>query len=57
MNKNFDRLLDEKIPLLIPVEIMEDYNEVTNENLRAKTRATSLRRCLEGSIQLFYREK
>lgn len=57
MNKKFDRLLDEKIPLLIPVEIMEDYNEVTNENLRAKTRATSLRRCLEGSIQLFYREK
>ncbi|WHX25651.1 hypothetical protein QNH47_16180 [Virgibacillus halodenitrificans] len=57
MNENFDRLLDEKIPLLIPVEIMEDYNDVTNENLRAKTRATSLRRCLEGSVQLFYREK
>lgn len=57
MRETFDILLDRKIPLLIPAEIIEDYSEVTDQNMRAKTRATSLRRCLEGSIKLFYREK
>lgn len=52
-----DKLLDREIPLLIPAEILEDYNEAADENQRSKNRATSLRRCLEGSIELFYSKK
>lgn len=57
MKNKLDELLDKEIPLLIPVNILEDYSEVTDLNQRAKNRATSLRRCLEGSIKLFYRKK
>ncbi len=58
MNENsLNFLLDREIPMLIPIEILDDFIEASDSTIREKTRATSLRRCLEGAIKLFYKEK
>lgn len=49
-------LLEEFSPL-IPYELIDEYNDFINENLREVLRSNCLRRYLEGAIDLLLKEK
>ncbi|MDF0480137.1 hypothetical protein OL233_07500 [Vagococcus sp. PNs007] len=44
-----------KVPHLIPEELIEEYKDYMNEDLRTVLRASTLRRYLEGIVNFFLR--
>ena len=54
MEKNkFKYILDEEISPMVPEELLDEYNDIMNNELRTVLRANSIRRYLEGIIELF----
>ena len=45
------------LPVLVPRELIDEYKDYMNEDLRTVLRATTLRRYLEGIVNLFFKEK
>lgn len=52
-NDKFKHVLDKEISPMIPEELLDEYNDIMNNELRTVLRATSIRRYLEGILELF----
>ncbi|ALS38483.1 hypothetical protein ABID30_002209 [Enterococcus rotai] len=46
-----------ELPVLVPNELLDDYHDYMNEDLRNVLRATTIRRYLEGIVNLFFKDK
>lgn len=57
MDSKYEQLLSAEISLLIPYELLEEYNDFVNPELREVLRANCLRRYLEGAIDLLLKDK
>lgn len=57
MDSKYEQLLSAEISLLIPYELLEEYNDFVNPKLREVLRANCLRRYLEGAIDLLLKDK
>lgn len=54
---DYNELLDAEIPMLLPVNMEEYYEAAKQEDLPIKLRATSVRLCLEGMLDLYFKKK
>lgn len=54
-NNKFRYILDKEISPMIPEELLDEYNDIMNNELRSVLRANSIRRYLEGILELFIR--
>lgn len=50
-------LLDKEIEELIPLDLLEEFNDFIDENMRDVLRANCLRRYIEGIIKVFFEKK
>lgn len=53
---NNENLIDENVSPLVPAELLEEYNDIIDDSLRNVLRANSVRRYLEGSIEIFMKK-
>ena len=56
MDSKYEAILSAKIPPLIPEELLKEYSSCINNNIPEVLRATSLRRYLEGAIDLIFKD-
>lgn len=52
-NDKFKYILEKEISPMIPEELLDEYNDIMNNELRTVLRANSIRRYLEGMLELF----
>lgn len=57
MNSKFEQILSAKTSSLIPLKLLDEYNDFVNSDLREVLRANCLRRYLEGTIDLLLKDK
>lgn len=57
MDISYEHVLEAEIQPLIPFELVEEYNDFVNMELREVLRSNCLRRYLEGAIDLLLKDK
>ena len=56
MNAKLDIIFDSELPRLIPYDLLEEFSDILDENLKNKFRANSLRQYLEGIVEMFFKD-
>ena len=49
-------VLEEKLINLVPAELLDEFNDIINDDMRNVLKANCLRRYLEGVLELFFKE-